>query len=58
MVILSFQALETRTRDSKREMESIEKLEELRDMNTRAAASKIMIFIALQVLFEMLKLFF
>jgi len=31
-------ALETRTRDSKREMESIEKLEELRDLNTRAAA--------------------
>ena len=34
------QALENRTRDSKREMESIEKLEELRDKNTRTAASK------------------
>jgi Family of unknown function (DUF572). len=31
--------LENRTRDSKREMESIEKLEELRDLNTRVAAS-------------------
>lgn len=31
-------ALENRTRDSKREMESVEKLEELRDKNTRAAA--------------------
>jgi len=30
-------ALENRTRDSKREMESLEKLEELRDLNQRAA---------------------
>ncbi|XP_002158200.1 splicing factor YJU2 isoform X1 [Hydra vulgaris] len=30
-------ALENRTRDSKREMESIEKLEELKDLNTRLA---------------------
>jgi len=31
-------ALENRTRDSKREMESIEKLEELKDLNQRAAS--------------------
>ena len=34
------QALENRTRDSKREMESIEKLEELKDLNTRLAKSE------------------
>ena len=37
MCILFVQALEKRTKESKQEMDILEKLEELRDLNTRLA---------------------
>lgn len=47
-----FQALEKRTKESKQEMDILEKLEELRDLNTRQANGMIAVHLSANAVFH------